>query len=214
MGSDKEAYSGRGQALSVSVARHAPIWDNPAMPRSVFKSPWLSLSLACLAAACSGPTEQVRYEPETEEEIMWHEIAAECLDIIEIYQATNPETASEAELERQMAEADANRDVCRQAFQEAYHGPGGEVMGRHLSGSLVVHSLQAELALSQRFDEMEGYCAILEELIRSLADDVRELDEYLRDDPSDSDLRHLSPLFDLTVQTLQISMLDYGEACD
>ena len=143
-------------------------------------------------------------------------IARECLELAETYRQTDMRTVTEAELERQMDEASLNDDLCARALRENYRGPGGEVMANHLGRSMATHSLYAELTLSERFDEMAGYCEILEELIQLLQVDLTELGGAFEraEELSEEDLRTLLPLRELTVQSLQICLLDYSETCE
>ncbi len=153
--------------------------------------------------------------PDTpDDDTNWEALAAQCMELLDSYERTDLSEAGEAELSRQMQESAANVEVCDQAISIAYDGPGGSVMASHLGRGLALHSLQAELALSYRFDGLEGYCAILEELIEALSDEVRNLNEFIESgEPTEEDLRHLGPLLELSVQSLQISLLDYADTC-
>lgn len=142
-------------------------------------------------------------------------IARDCLELAESYRLTDVGTASEAELERQMREASLNDDLCARALQDSYRGPGGEVMAHHLARSMAIHSLYAELALAERFDEMAGYCEILEDLVALLREDLAELDGAFEraEDLPEEDIRALLPLRELTVQSLQVCLLDFAQTC-
>ena len=171
--------------------------------------------IAVLLVSCSSAESTRRTNGDSSEyDDLWPSVARECLDLLESYERTDLEEASEDELLRQMQESAANQDTCAEAFTRTYRGSGGTVMANHLARSMTQHSLQTELALSVHYDEMAGYCDILVELIEALRDDTEELDSFMREGaPSDEDMRHLGPLLELTVQSLQISMLDYAETC-
>jgi hypothetical protein len=143
-------------------------------------------------------------------------IALDCLDLAQEYRLTDVSEASEAELARQMEEADLNDELCGRALRENYRGAGGAVMASHLARSLTIHSLRAELALSERFDEMAGYCEILAELTELLRADLNELlGAFERpEELSERDLATLRPLTQLTIQSLEICALDYAETCE
>jgi hypothetical protein len=142
----------------------------------------------------------------------WALVAHDCLELLDSYQETDLESEREAELERQMEEALLNQDVCARALTETYDGQGGPVMARHLGRAIGIHALQAELALSSRFDEMAGYCAISRDLIHALEEDLTEIEESLPE-LAEPDLMAVLPLRQLTAQTLQLSLIDYAETC-
>ena len=142
-------------------------------------------------------------------------IARDCLDLIEGYRQTDYESASESELDRQMREASLNEPICARALLSLYPGSGGAIMAAHLTRSLAIHSLRAELALSSQYDEMAGYCAILEEIIQRFVTDIEEVGAYIEGgEPSEEEVRQLMPLVELTIQSLEFSLLDYAEACN
>ena len=175
---------------------------------------WRTAAFAILLVGCSSAESTRRADGDSEFNDLWPSVARECLDLLESYERTDLDEASEEELQRQMQESEANQETCAEAFTRVYDGSGGTVMADHLARSLTLHALQAELALSARFDQMSGYCEILVELIEALRDDTEELDRFLREgDPPEEDLRHLGPLLELTVQSLQVSLLDYTETC-
>lgn len=170
-----------------------------------------------LVVSCGGTATQTRSDAGQDaeaEDVNWDALAAQCMELLNGYERTDLAEAGEAELSRQMQESAANVDVCSRAITAVYDGPGGQIMASHLAGGLALHSLQAELALSYRFDELEGYCAILEELIETLGQEVQELNEFIESgEPNEEDVRHLGPLLELSVQSLQISLLDYTDTC-
>ena len=143
-------------------------------------------------------------------------VASECMEILNIYQRTDLESVSENELVRQMQESAANEALCSEALTRAYQGPGGSTMAVHLGRTISLHSLHAELALSQRFDNLSGYCNILEDVIEHLVEDMGLLEERLRDfsSPDDNDWQHLAPLYELSRQTLELSVIDRHLHCE
>ena len=175
---------------------------------------WQTAAFAALLAACGTTDSARRTDNGGARDDLWPSIARECVELLGSYERTDLDQASEEELLRQLQESDANQETCAEAFTLTYDGAGGAVMADHLGRSMTLHSLQAELALSVRFDEGAGYCEILVELIEALRTDTEELDTFLREgDPSEEHARHLVPLLELTVQSLQISLLDYTETC-
>ncbi|MBN1944380.1 MAG: hypothetical protein JW797_01835 [Bradymonadales bacterium] len=173
----------------------------------------LGALLAC--PACSGSQQSGNSDqPEGDSPVDYPQIALDCLDLLSSYREVNLETASEAELERQMEEALLNQEICEQAFRRSYDGPGGQVMGNHLARSLELHALRVELALSARFDRMAGYCGILEELVRLLRADLAEIAEAVGSSRTrEQDRNTLLSLQELTVQSIQMLLLDYQESC-
>jgi hypothetical protein len=139
-------------------------------------------------------------------------IASDCLDLLATYQATDHTEIPEAELERQMAEAKLNEPLCSTMLEQTYRGRGGAIMAAHLGRTFGLHALEAELTLSMRFDEMAGYCEILEEIVHLLDHDLTEIDAGLPLAAPD-DLSTLLSLRELTGQTLQVSIVDYAYSC-
>lgn len=172
--------------------------------------------LALIVASCSSAEPTVREDPAPAPDGGSGLVvnARDCMSLLDTYQETDLSTAGERELLRQMQEASLNEGVCHEALLATYEGPGGTVMAAHLARSIGLHALQAELALSERFDEMAGYCSILEDIVEVLRTDALEIDTYLREGrPNEEDLHQLLPLGELTLQTLQLSLLDYAESC-
>ncbi|MCA9562790.1 MAG: hypothetical protein KC561_04830 [Myxococcales bacterium] len=178
----------------------------------------LALSLAGSLFACGGgssttsTTSMGEVSPDDASDELT--LARECLDRLENYQLTDLETVTEDVLVSQMNEAHDMKTDCEVALRNQYRGPGAEVMATHLGRSFEQHALRTELALSERFDEMAGYCGILRDIIGSLSRDFEEITEYVESGQmDDEDARRLRSLAELTFQALQISILDFSESC-
>jgi hypothetical protein len=184
----------------------------------------LFAALAVAVVACSGPERRQEGPPAPRPprgaDSAMAEVARQCLALLEEYGQASFETASEAELQRQMEEAALNQELCGRALLQAYDGPGGRVMAAHLARGLELHALKAELTLSERFDDLGGYCPILEDIIALLHRDVTEAAEELqaaidgRRRLEQADFQTLVSLRDLSVQTLQVSLVDYRTTCE
>jgi hypothetical protein len=115
-----------------------------------------------------------------------------------------------------MEESSANEALCSEALTQAYQGPGGPTMAVHLGRTILLHSLHTELALSQRFDSLDGYCDILDDIIAHLVEDMASMEERLRNFSSrdEDDWQRLVPLFELSRQTLELSIIDRHLNCE
>lgn len=168
--------------------------------------------LAAGAVACGTSGESQRSRPSPEADLV--AIARDCIDLLAEYRETDYSEATEAELVRQMEESALNEPICSEALPAMYDSPAGAVMASHLGRSFRIHSLRAELALSARFDELGGYCAILEELIERFRDDANEIGAFLETRSTiDDETRPLVPLYELTLESIEVTALDWAEAC-
>jgi hypothetical protein len=176
----------------------------------------LTLSTACFGAfggaGCGTTGESQRSRPSPHADLV--AIARDCMELLAEYRETDYGQATEAELVRQMEESALNEPICSEALPAMFDSPAGAVMASHLGRSFRIHSLRAELALSTRFDELGGYCAILEELIERFRDDANEIGAFLETRSEiDDETRPLVPLYELTLESIEVTALDWAEAC-
>jgi hypothetical protein len=122
--------------------------------------------------------------------------------------------ASETELMAAMNEADASVERCTDAWVDGADSPAQVVLARHRGAQITLRALTFEAALSQRFDEMANYCAIVEDLFALILGRLAEIEAAIvADETSGEDRRKFQELRDLDLETIDVLLVATTEFC-
>lgn len=138
-----------------------------------------------------------------------------CEAMIERFDRMDIETATEAELETAMTAARDSFERCDRQFRTAGRSHADRAFYEHRSDQIRIHELLFEATLSRRFDQMTGYCVILRDIVRVLAQSIEVMDVALEDKRlSEGDVRRLGELYQLDLQSLELLSVQMQVTCD
>jgi hypothetical protein len=161
---------------------------------------------ALILAACGSGQE--------DSEVMLNEGVLTCEAMLEEFAAIDEESATEAVLSDAMNRADEAAEACETRFSRSADSEGDQLLFAHRSDQLRLFSLFFEAALSRRFDNFDGYCDILGDIVRVLVEGINEERQALEaGNLSDEDLRKVRELLELDVKTLEVVSVQVGANC-
>lgn len=159
-----------------------------------------------LTAACGGRQQTRQTMPD--------ERLLACDGLLERLAQVDTSTASESSLESAMNEADGAYSVCADAWRDEAESPADMVFAGHRVAQLELRSLMFEAALSQRFDNMANYCAIVEDLFALILLSLAELENAIvSGDFRGEELRSFEELRDLDLETIDVLLTATAEFC-
>lgn len=161
--------------------------------------------------ACSkqGTSEWLPDEPMVSEGVLACEAMLDRFDKMDI------EAATEEELEAAMTTAAESFDRCDRQFRGAGRSKAEIAFYAHRADQIRIHELLFEATLSRRFDQMTGYCVILRDMVRVLAESVESMDQFFANNRvSAEDERRLGELYQLDLKSLELLSVQLNVTCD
>lgn len=138
-----------------------------------------------------------------------------CEAMVERFDKMNVDTATEAELERAMNEARDSFERCDLQFRSAGTTRGERALYAHRADQVRLHELLFEATLSRRFDGMTGYCVILRDMVRVLAQSIETMDAaFAAGKMNQNDERRLGELYQLDLKALEVLGVQLNVTCD
>lgn len=162
-------------------------------------------------SACRPPSSE--WIPDEE---MVSEGVLACEELLNQLERVDPEAASETELEAAIVSAERNEERCSNQLASAGSTPGERAFYQHRASELRFFVYLFEGALSRRFDEYEGYCVILRDIIELLAEGLDEMNTTMMEagDITEAEGRRLRELMVLDLQTLELMSVEWNATCD
>lgn len=137
-----------------------------------------------------------------------------CESMLRDFDRFDPDTASEAELERLMVMARENQGLCERQFLANAVTPADKAFYQHRAQQFRLNELVFEAALSRRFDGFVGYCVILDDMLTEIADGMAVMNQFFAEQkPKGEDLRRLTELYRLDAHSIEVLSTQVNVTC-
>lgn len=163
------------------------------------------------ASGCSKSksTEWLPAEPMVSEGVL------ACEAMVSRFDQMSVDTATEEELVHAMTEARDSFGRCDTQFRSAGTTRGERALYAHRIDQVRLHELLFEATLSRRFDNMTGYCVILRDMVRVLAQSVADMEVVFESGKiKGEEERTLGELYQLDIRSLELLSVQLSVTCD